>query len=84
MGQQNAYFTERHGLFWFQHSAKERIRRHCLLLGGKQRFSYATCEILKKNTNQAVRGIVSSGSLAINKCTTCSECKISMSDKKKS
>ena len=74
VGQQNAYFTERDGLFWFKHSAKERIRRHCLLLSGKRRLSHANCEILKKSTNQAVRVIVSSGSLAVDKCTTCSEC----------
>ena len=44
------------------------------------RFSHAYYETLKKTANQAVKGMVISGSLATDKCTTCSECKISTTD----
>ena len=38
------------------------------------KFQHANCETLKKTANQAVKGMVISGSLATDKCTTCSEC----------
>ena len=44
------------------------------------RFSHANCEKLKKIANQAIKGMAVSVSLATDKCTTCSECKISTSD----
>ena len=44
------------------------------------RFLPANSETLKKTADQAKKGMVISGSLAIYKCTTCSECKISTSD----
>ena len=44
------------------------------------RFSPANSETLKKTADQAIKGMVISGSLATYKCTTCSECKISTSD----
>ena len=47
------------------------------------RFSQENCETLKKTTKQAVKSMVISGSLATDKCTTCSKCKISTSDRSK-
>ena len=59
---------------------KSPICQHCLLLSGMQGFTHAKCETLKKTANQAVKGMVISGSLSTDKCISCSECKISTSD----
>ena len=80
MGQQKACFFERDGLFWFKHSAEEPNKSALSVAKWHARFLHANCETLKKITNQAVKGMVISGSLATDKCSTCSECKISTSD----
>ena len=77
VGQQKAYFIERDGLFWFKHSAEETNMSALSIDEWHARFSHAYCETLKKPANQAVKVI--SGSLAIDRCTTCSEFKISTS-----
>ena len=80
VGQQEAYFIERDGLFWFKHSAEEPNMSALSIAKGHARFSHTKCEILKKTANQAVKGMVFFGSLASDKCTMASECKISTSD----
>ena len=80
MGQQKAYFIERDGLFWFKHSAEEPNMSALSFAKWHARFLHAICEILKKTANQAVKGLVISGSLATDKCSTCPEWNISTSD----
>ena len=79
VGQQKTHFIERDGLFWFKHSAQEPIMS-ALSIAKWLKFSNANCETLKKTANQSVKGMAIFGSLASNKSTTCSECKISTSD----
>ena len=71
---------ERDGLFLFKYSAEEPNMSALSIAEWHSGFLHANCETLKKTANQAVKGMVISGSLATNKCYTCSECKISTSD----
>ena len=80
VGQQKIYFIERDGLFWFKHRAEETNMSALSITKWNARFSHANCETLKKTANQAVKGMTIFGSLATDKCTTCSECKIPTSD----
>ena len=71
VGQQKAYFIEKDDLFWFKHSAEETNMSALSIAKWHARFSHANCETLKKTANQAKKGMIFSGSLATDKCTTC-------------
>ena len=72
---------KRDDFFWFKHSAKELNTSALSISTLHAKFSHLNCETLKKSANEAlIKGMVFSGSLATDKCTTCSKCKISTSD----
>ena len=79
VGQRKAYFIERDGLFWFKHCEEEPNMSALSIAKWHARFSQANCETLKRTANQAVKGMVISGSLLTDNCTTCLECIISTS-----